>query len=324
MRLSICILVLLVGPGQSGLVWAAVTQQVKARSEYTLDEESFHKEQHAEAVEHATLFQVAPEKGYYETVLLLSTLEQKAEEAKEREATPAVERQKYLAEILDNMVQVHGGCFQMGDIFGNGDEGERPVHEVCVDSFAIAKTEVTQGQYQAVMGSNPSYFAKGDSYPVEQVSWDDAQEFIEKLNALTGRTFRLPTEAEWEYAARSGGRNEKFAGSDEVDSVAWYGRNSGESTHPVAGKQPNALGLYDMSGNVWEWCADWYDVDYYRSSPGRNPAGPSSGEHRVLRGGSWSSYPSCARTAFRLRFSAGYRYYSLGFRLVLQAGATGR
>lgn len=209
-------------------------------------------------------------------------------------------------------VTVPGGCFQMGDTFGDGDFDDKPVHEVCVDGFSIGKYEVTQGQWRKVMGSNPSEFQRGDNYPVEQVSWDDAQEFIKKLNQQSGRRYRLPTEAEWEYAARSGGKQEKYAGGDDVDAVAWYNLISDKSTHPVGQKQPNGLGIYDMSGNVEEWVQDYYH--FYDSERQSNPGGPSSGHSRVTRGGAHGRWTVLA--AARSGISPGYRFLGLGFRLL--------
>jgi formylglycine-generating enzyme required for sulfatase activity len=214
-------------------------------------------------------------------------------------------------------VWVEGGCFQMGDTFGDGDNDEKPVHEVCIDSFGMSRYEVTQGQWQKIMGNNPSRFTKGDNYPVEQVSWDDTQDFIRKLNSHSRRSFRLPTEAEWEYAARSGGTKEKYAGGSDLGGLAWYDGNSGGSAHPVGTKEPNGLGLYDMSGNVWEWCSDWYGKNYYQQSPRNNPQGPSSGSFRVIRDGCWNGSPWLARSANRDGFRPGYHLDNLGFRLVL-------
>ena len=214
------------------------------------------------------------------------------------------------------MVFVKGGCYQMGDTFGDGYANEKPVHEVCVNDFYIGKYEVTQGQWQRIMGNNPSYYKNcGDNCPVEQVSWNDIQQFIQRLNNQSGKQYRLPTEAEWEYAARSGGKSEKYAGGNDVDAVAWYDGNSGRETHPVGQKQPNGLGLYDMSGNVWEWCSDWYGEKYYGQSFRDNPDGPSSGSYRVLRGGSWNDKPRDVRVANRLGYNPGYRDYYFGFRL---------
>ncbi|MCW5199985.1 SUMF1/EgtB/PvdO family nonheme iron enzyme, partial [Desulfobulbus sp. F1] len=166
------------------------------------------------------------------------------------------------------LAYVPGGCFDMGS--PSNEEGhendEGPVHKVCVDSFWMGQYEVTQGQWKKIMDANPSEFKKGGNYPVEQVSWDDAQDFIKKLNSSTGKSYRLPTEAEWEYACRANSSS-RYCGGDDLDALAWHSKNSGGSTHPVGGKQGNGFGLYDMSGNVWEWCADQYDSDYYAFSP---------------------------------------------------------
>jgi formylglycine-generating enzyme required for sulfatase activity len=217
-----------------------------------------------------------------------------------------------------DMVYVEGGTFTMGATSEQGSDAysdERPTHSVTVSDFYIGKYEVTQAQWRAVMGSNPSYFT-GDNLPVKQVSWDDIQEFITKLNTMTGKTFRLPTEAEWEYAARGGNKSKgyKYSGSNTLDNVAWYTNNSGGKTHPVGQKQPNELGLYDMSGNVWEWCQDWYGS--YSSSSQTNPTGPSSGSCRVLRGGSWDRNARRCRVSYRDgRTFPDYRSYDSGFRL---------
>jgi formylglycine-generating enzyme required for sulfatase activity len=237
-------------------------------------------------------------------------------------------------------VFVKGGCYKMGDTFGDGEDDEKPVHEVCVDDFYLGKFEVTQSQWQAVMGNNPSVFKNcgaegwegvapatdkngGGNCPVEKVSWNDVREFISRLNQRSGKRFRLPTEAEWEYAARSGGKREKWAGTSsqgELGLYAWYEGNSSSRTHPVGGKRPNGLGLYDMSGNVWEWCADWYDRNYYRNSPKDNPMGPGDAEYRVLRGGSWVDKPRYVRAAYRLRNGPADRFNPEGgFRLGLSA-----
>jgi sulfatase modifying factor 1 len=219
------------------------------------------------------------------------------------------------------MIFVKGGCYQMGDTVGGGHSDEKPVHEVCVSDFYMGKYEVTQRQWQNIMGGNPSHFSScGDNCPVEKVSWDDVQNFIGKLNSRTGKRYRLPTEAEWEYAARSGGKSEKYSGGNDVDAVAWYGSNSGSRTHPVGQKQPNGLGLHDMSGNVWEWCQDWYGSSYYNQSPRDNPVGPSSGSARVVRGGSWYSVAASTRAALRRRSYPVIRYDFLGFRLALPPG----
>jgi formylglycine-generating enzyme required for sulfatase activity len=213
------------------------------------------------------------------------------------------------------MVFVEGGTFNMGCTSEQGSDcydNEKPAHRVTVSDFYICKYEVTQAQWESVMGSNPSNF-KGDNLPVETVSWDDIQEFIKKLNAQTGKNYRLPTEAEWEYAARGGTKSKgyKYSGSNNLAEVAWFGGNSG--SHPVGTKQPNELGIYDMSGNVWEWCSDWDGT--YSASAQQNPIGASSGSARVSRGGSWSSRAQGCRVAARGGISSGDRYGILGFRL---------
>ncbi len=218
------------------------------------------------------------------------------------------------------LVLVEGGTFEMGDTFGDGGSVEKPMHTVTVSDFYIGKTEVTQVQWEKVMGSNPSKFLfQGAERPVETVSWEDVQEFVKKLNRKSGNRYRLPTEAEWEYAARSGGKKEKWAGTSiesELGRFAWYASNSGGQTHPVGQKEPNDLGLYDMSGNVWEWCGDWYGRGYYGQSPKENPSGPNSGEYRVLRGGSWYNLPEFARAAYRIGSWPSNRTGYFGFRLV--------
>ena len=170
------------------------------------------------------------------------------------------------------------------------------------------------------MGSDPPNLSfKGcDQCPVEGVSWNDVQEFITKLKRKTNKTYRLPTEAEWEYAARGGNKSRgyTYSGSNSVGDVAWYSENSGSQTHPVGQKQANELGIYDMTGNVWEWCGDWYDSDYYKGSPAFNPEGPSSGSYRVSRGGGWGNYPRSCRTSHRGYNTPGARLDYLGFRLV--------
>ena len=180
------------------------------------------------------------------------------------------------------------------------------------------ETEVTQELWEAVMGSNPRKFS-GSQRPVERVSWNDCQEFITKLNNLTGKNFRLPTEAEWEYAARGGNKSKsyKYSGSNTIDNVAWYGSNSSSRTHDVKTKQANELGIYDMSGNVYEWCQDRYDRKYYQNSSQTNPTGPMSGSLRVLRGGSWSYYAGNCRVSRRYHFNPGFRSNSRGLRLAL-------
>ncbi|MEO5351064.1 MAG: formylglycine-generating enzyme family protein [Magnetococcus sp. YQC-3] len=214
---------------------------------------------------------------------------------------------------------VPAGTFLLGDLFEEGSADEQPVHEVTLDAFWMGKHPVTQKQWEQVMGSNPAYFKKGDAYPVEQVSWDDVQAFIAKLNEMGSNRYRLPTEAEWEYACRSGGKVERYAGSNDPEPVAWYAQNSDESTHPVGQKAPNGLGLHDMSGNVWEWCEDWFDDMAYAKAGlrSKNPLrqNDASGDH-VLRGGSWSDQAKFVRASFRDWGRADYRGYDYGFRLV--------
>ena len=220
-----------------------------------------------------------------------------------------------LQQLVDNMVKVEGGIFSMGSTEGYD---EKPVHQVRLSDFCIGKYEVTQDEWEVVMGTNPSHF-KGVNKPVECVSWNDCQEFIKKLNKLTGLQFRLPTEAEWEYAARGGNKSKgyKYSGSNIIGNVAWYWDNSNQKTHPVGTKAPNELGIYDMSGNVWEWCSDWYSSSYYSSSPANNPTGPATGSDRVYRGGSWLHFADYCRVANRILNNPDYRYSSLGFRLAL-------
>ena len=234
------------------------------------------------------------------------------------EQQPEPERpQSNLPEI--EMVWVSGGTFTMGATSEQGSDAydwEKPAHSVTLSGYYIGKYEVTQAQWKAVMGNNPSSF-KGDNLPVERVSWNEVQEFIKKLNQLMGKSYRLPTEAEWEYAARGGNnsRGYKYSGSNNIGSVAWYYENSGSTTHPVGSKSPNELGIYDMSGNVWEWCQDWYGD--YSSSSQRNPKGPASGSSRVGRGGGWYCDAWGCRVSFRSGYSPDLRFNDLGFRLVL-------
>ena len=211
------------------------------------------------------------------------------------------------------MVWVEGGTFRMG---ATSEQGSDAAHSVTVSGYYIGKTEVTQALWKAVMGSNPSCF-KGDDLPVEDVSWNDCQEFIEKLNYLTGQNFRLPTEAEWEFACR-GGNNSlgyEYSGSDYIDDVAWSWDNSGEKTHLVATKLPNELGIYDMSGNVWEWCSDWYGD--YSSGAQTNPKGPNDGVSRVGRGGCWYYDELSCRSSYRFLGDPTTCAAGLGLRLVL-------
>ncbi len=224
------------------------------------------------------------------------------------------------------MKRAGGGTFWMGAQSTNSSgqnydseayDSESPVHSVTLSTFYMGETEVTQELWQAVMGSNPSHFS-GTNLPVEMVSWNMiVNQFLPALNAATGQNFRLPTEAEWEYAARGGnqGHGYKYAGSNTIGDVAWYTGNSNSQTHAVATKQPNELGLYDMSGNVWEWCSDWYGN--YNSGSQNNPQGPSSGSTRVLRGGGWLNSAGCCRVSYRYSSDPDDTNYNYGFRLAL-------
>ena len=232
----------------------------------------------------------------------------------------------------DGLALVTGGTFTMGCTSEQKDCGddEKPTHQVALSDFYIGRYEVTQKEWTEIMGENPSYFKNGDNYPVEQVSWDDIQTFLSKLNTkYPNRNYRLPTEAEWEYAARGGGKEVVFGnGKNTLDpkeanfdarkdykkpySVAGEYR---QKTTPVGSFIPNALGLYDMSGNVWEWCSDWYGSDYYKNSPATNPQGPTAGSYRVLRGGSCYNFPQDCRVAYRGYNTPGNRSLSIGFRL---------
>ena len=203
----------------------------------------------------------------------------------------------------------------MGSNDGDSCSDEQPVHSVTLSPFYIGKYEVTQEEWEAVMGTNPSYF-KDAKRPVEQVSWEDCQEFIRKLNEMTGMTFRLPTEAEWEYAARGGYYHDdyKYAGGIGVDAVAVYDGNSGSKTHVVGTKSPNGLGLYDMSGNVWEWCQDCYYDNYYSNSPQQDPCNEIGTEH-VIRGGAWSEEAFYCRASTRSSYMPTSQFHFLGLRL---------
>nr|NQU92473.1 SUMF1/EgtB/PvdO family nonheme iron enzyme [Bacteroidota bacterium] len=220
------------------------------------------------------------------------------------------------------MIFVKGGTFTMGCTSEQSDCGndEKPTHQVTVSDFYIGKYEVTQKQWGDIMGPNPSNFKNCENCPVEMVSWNDVQEFIKKLNEKTGKNYHLPTEAEWEYASRDGASTgsvttTKYAGGNNIDEVAWYFGNSGNKTHPVGQKKPNALGLYDMSGNVWEWCSDW--VGDYNSGSQINPKGPSSGSYCVLRGGCWGHNARNCRVADRNFNNPDFSSLYFGFRLVL-------
>ena len=214
-------------------------------------------------------------------------------------------------------VFVPAGTFQMGDLYGDGWDNELPLREVRIESFYLARYVVTQDPWEKVMGANPSMFRKGGMYPAEQVTWADVNEFIRRLNGLTsgGKPFRLPSEAEWEYAARSGGRKELYAGGDDIHRVAWHAENSQGSTQPVGLKAPNGLGLCDMSGNVWEWCQDIYIPGAAAASGRDRPVGKNETRERVIRGGSWNLDAWSARCSRRFGFPEDYFGAGLGFRI---------
>ena len=223
----------------------------------------------------------------------------------------------YVGNVSFRMVRVEGGTFTLGTTSGQSSDAwddEPPAHSVTLSTYYIGETEVTQELWQEVMGSNPSHF-KGSRRPVEMVSWEECQDFIRRLNQRTGKNFRLPTEAEWEYAARGGKKSYgyKFAGGNNLNDVAWYGS---EDTHKVGLKRANELGLYDMSGNVYEWCQDWY-YKTYPSSSQTNPTGPLSGSCRVVRGGRWGYLNGDYRVKSRSNCAPSLRSRCLGLRLVL-------
>lgn len=219
---------------------------------------------------------------------------------------------------------IPAGSFVMGN--DKGILAVRPAHEVTIStSFYMGTFEVTQAQWMVIMGTNPSQ-VQGPDHPVEQVSWHDAQAFIARLNSLENTNrYRLPTEAEWEYAARAGSTTRWYFGDDAagLSRVAWFDKNSQDSTRPVGQKDPNAWGLYDMHGNVWEWTQDYWSTDYYSQSPAIDPAGPASGSKRVKRGGSWMWSAGYTRSAYRTGDPEDTRISRLGFRVVLEAEATG-
>ncbi len=257
--------------------------------------------------------------------------------AQARPAQTSAKKADYTDPITGmEFVFVKGGCYLMGDSIGDTKgqsigKDENPVHEVCVDDFYMGMYEVTQGQWKQLMGTNPSDFKKGDRYPVENVTWKKVQQYIAALNKKRPTHYRLPTEAEWEYAARERGKKVRFGtgkdtiGADEANFNAesehkvpyFRAGHYRHATVPVDSFAPNALGLYNMSGNVWEWCQDWYNKDYYSTSPKYNPVGPSSGSMHSTRGGSWLDDPEFLRVANRGTALRDGAFYNLGFRLVL-------
>jgi formylglycine-generating enzyme required for sulfatase activity len=251
-----------------------------------------------------------------EVVTIENSLPQRIAEAK-------VQKEKDEAAVRNlniEMILVKGGTFRMGCSEEQGEDcndNEKPLHSVTVSSFNMGKYEVTQAQWKCIMGDNPSFY-KGDNLPVEQVRLTAIEEFISKLNSATGKRYRLPTEAEWEYAARGGNKSQgyKYSGSNTLSNVGWISDNSSDTTHPVGGKSPNELGIYDMSGNVMEWCSDWYSD--YSSSSQTNPVGPSSGRSRMYRGGGWNDLSKYCRVSSRDIVIPAYRFSRIGFRLVCE------
>ena len=246
--------------------------------------------------------------------------------AKKKSTTPDTPTGPYSNGVLTingvryDMASIPSGEFQMGSTSSDGDPDEQPVHTVRITKgFWLGKTEVTQGLWQAVMGSNPSKFNYGDNYPADSVSWDDCQAFITKLNLMAGgNPFRLPTEAEWEYACRAGTTGERYG---DLDSIAWYESNSGGVTHPVGQKQPNAFGLFDILGNVYEFCQDWYGP--YAAGYQTDPTGAASGMYRVDRGGAYVYPARFERSAYRDGFEPGSRNIALGLRLAANSASGG-
>jgi formylglycine-generating enzyme required for sulfatase activity len=242
----------------------------------------------------------------------------------QREPAVGMDGTSFTNSVGMKLVRLPAGSFLMGSPEGRGrllaDEKQHRV--TLTRPFYVSATEVTQQQFRAVTGRSPSYFhQQGEERPVECVSWFDAVDFCEKLSAKAGRKYRLPTEAEWEYAGRAGSNAPYSFGSDEqrLDEFAWHGQNSGHETHPVAQKKPNAWGLYDLHGNVWEWCQDWYLEGYYEGSPEPDPPGPESGVGRVVRGGSWINDPlRTCRCSERNVYNPRTRIYFVGFRVVCE------
>jgi formylglycine-generating enzyme required for sulfatase activity len=271
---------------------------------------------HLKAEEHlAYYFEMADEsrQDYMEMVKLSSLVKEKAQIAKEKE-------KRFFDQLSSNMVPVEGGTFYMGTNNPTSyEKSEAPAHMVKLNSFHISKYEVTQSLWKEIMNSNPSHNKGCDNCPVENVNWNDIQEFLRKLNAKTGKNYRLPTEAEWEYAAR-GNENFVYAGSDNIYEVAWVGGengNSNQKSHPVGQKLPNGYGLYDMNGNVAEICNDWYDEEYYKNSPVDNPKGPKiENGKKVLRGCNFAFYAGFCELEQRMFTYSGNRRQLNGFRLV--------
>lgn len=245
--------------------------------------------------------------------IMSKTLTEIEIDAENKDETDTVKR--VLPKI--EMVFVQGGKIKIGSIDGQADE--RPVRTVEIKSFYIGKFEITQKQWKMVMQKNPSNFNNCDDCPVEKVCWKDANEFIKYLNKLSKKKFRLPTEAEWEFAAKGGIKSKDFvfSGSNNIEEVAWFRGNSQNKSHAVGSKKPNELDIYDMTGNVAEWCSDWYMEKYYSGAPSENPQGPQNGELKVLRGGSWRSNEAICKNTFRSAFKPNKAFAVYGFRVAL-------
>lgn len=302
-----------------GLKNGEVTVSYKTEKDYIDEKTAAEKEKKArEDAEKENQQKQAEERQKQE-------LEAKKRDEEIKQAQLKASRQKLAAdaivkEISSKMVLVDGGTFTMGC---NKDQGlclneETPTHQVTLRSFYICKYDVTQQQYSSLMENNPSNHQNCPQCPVENVTWDDAILFISNLNELAGTHLRLPTEAEWEYAARGGSKskNYKYAGGNTLDEVAWYDANSKNNSQPVSFKSPNELGLYDMTGNVAQWCSDWFSSDYYAYSPNQDPSGPETGDKRVIRGGAWFYNENSCRISFRSQLIPTGSLDYLGFRLV--------
>jgi sulfatase modifying factor 1 len=242
--------------------------------------------------------------------------------ASQTPAPPKPSQIEIMKSIDSRMVKVMGGSYTMGctdDKDTSCYYWEKPAHKVNLHDFSIGKYSVTQKEWETIMGYNPTFSKQCPECPVENISWDDAQKFITKLNLLSGKNYRLPTEAEWEYAAKGGSKSHgyRYAGDNDIKAVAWYHGNSGKGTQPVGKLKPNELGLYDMSGNVWQWCSDWFYGEYYTTSPPDNPKGPdgTSDNYRVVRGGSWWYEAPHCRITNRDRYPTDAKDDDVGFRL---------
>ncbi|MEA1969670.1 MAG: formylglycine-generating enzyme family protein [Thermodesulfobacteriota bacterium] len=246
----------------------------------------------------------------------ISIKEQKTVDTADKISTEELKTENTWVEPVTGMefMLVPGGCYMMGSNSGKSDE--KPVHEVCLYEFWIGKYEVTQAEWKKIMKTNPSVFTKGDNYPVENISWNDAKLFIEKLNKKTNCMFRLPTESEWEYAAKKRKNSQTYPGGKDIDQYAWYDGNSDGTTHEVGTKAPNALGIYDMGGNVWEWCEDIYAWDAFKHARRTDPVFTGPGFRRVDRGGSWINFPGDVCCTRRDRYNPEDKSSNLGLRLV--------